>query len=296
MTEKVQPKENEGLVEVKPKRVAAKKTTAPVVVEQSNVVNSTSLITSLPLEMITNRADALKAFKEFIKNDFVDGVDFGQIPNTDKPTLLKAGFEKIQFYLGLSPQYRLLNREFIANQPIKYRRWNEATNSYETAETIRNYYSWEWACDLYNGDTKVAEGVGCANTEERKYMSQYEKAETPDSLANTVMKIAKKRALGDAILNVGGISDMFTVDLEDNAGIKKLKVDKTAGVNKIGKEQIKTIYATLGARNLIDTDLKQILNEFGYLKVQDIKPNEVNKVLNAINEIAKKRKQLKESE
>lgn len=288
-------KENEVVIEQPTKTKTNKSTQKPkqevtVVEPKEIIVNSTSIITQLPHEMITERAGALKTFKEFVKNDFVDGIDFGQIPNTDKPTLLKPGYEKIQFYLGLTPQYKLLNREYRPNQPKEYKKYNDKTKQYEKVETIRNFYSWEFSCELYNGDVKVAEGVGCANTEEKKYVSQYEKSETPDSLANTVMKIAKKRALGDAILNVGGISDMFTVDLEDNEGIMKLKTDKDTKVNKITKDQIKTIYATMGARNLIDTDLKQILNELGYMKVQDVKPDEVNKVIDKINALARERK------
>jgi len=56
------------------------------------IVNSTSIISNLQTTEISNRADNLKKFKDFIKNDFVDGVDFGLIPNTDKPCLLKPGF------------------------------------------------------------------------------------------------------------------------------------------------------------------------------------------------------------
>lgn len=254
------------------------------------IVNSTSIISNLQTTEISNRADNLKKFKDFIKNDFVDGVDFGLIPNTDKPCLLKPGFEKIQFYLGLSPRYKLLNREYKPNQEKKYKKYNETAKKYEVVETIRNFYSWEWACELYHGDVKVAEGVGCANTEEKKYVSQYEKSETPDSLANTVMKIAKKRAFGDAILNVGGISDMFTVDLEDNESIAKLKTDKKTKINKLTKDQIKTIYATMGALSLIDDDLKTILNEMGYFNIKEVKPEDNNKIIEKIKELARARK------
>lgn len=253
-------------------------------------VNGTSIISNLQTNTVSDRAQKLKAFKEFISNDFVDGVDFGMLPNTDKPCLLKPGFEKIQFYLGLSPRYKLLNREFRVNQEKKYKEYNEVSKKYETTEVIRNFYSWEWSCELYHGDIKVAEGVGCANTEEKKYVSQYKKSETPDSLANTVMKIAKKRALGDAILNIGGISDLYTVDLEDNETIKKLKTDKETKVNKLTKDQIKTIYATVGALGLIDTDLNKILNELGYMNIKEVKPEDSSTILDKVKQLAKERK------
>ena len=67
------------------------------------------------------------------------------------------------------------------------------------------------ACSLVaaNGET-ITEGLGQANTKERKYARQ-----DPYTLANTVLKMARKRALVDAALTVGSLSDIFTQDLED---------------------------------------------------------------------------------
>lgn len=254
------------------------------------IYNSTQLITQLQNNQVVGRSEALKSFKDFIKNDFVDGVDFGQIPNTDKPTLLKPGYEKIQFYLGLTPMFKLINRTYLPNQEKIDKVYNQQTKKYDTVKTVRNYYAWEWACELYHDGIKVAEGVGCANTEERKYVSQYAKSETPDSLANTVMKIAKKRAQADAILNVGGISDMYTVDLEDNEGINKLKVNKENKTTKISKDQIKTIYATMGALQVTDNDIADLLKSMKITKIAEAKPSDTNRIIEEIKKIAKERK------
>lgn len=254
------------------------------------IYNSTQLITQLQNNQVVGRSEALKSFKDFIKNDFVDGVDFGQIPGTDKPTLLKPGYEKIQFYLGLTPMFKLINRTYLPNQEKIDKVYNQQTKKYDTVKTVRNYYAWEWACELYHDGIKVAEGVGCANTEERKYVSQYAKSETPDSLANTVMKIAKKRAQADAILNVGGISDMYTVDLEDNEGVNKLKVNKNNTTTKISKDQIKTIYATMGALQVTDNDIADLLKSMKITKIAEAKPSDTNKIIEEIKKIAKERK------
>lgn len=254
------------------------------------IYNSTQLITQLQNNQVIERSAALKSFKDFIKNDFVDGVDFGQIPGTDKPTLLKPGYEKIQFYLGLTPIFKLINRTYLPNQEKIDKVYNQQTKKYDTIKTVRNYYAWEWACELYHDGIKVAEGVGCANTEERKYVSQYAKSETPDSLANTVMKIAKKRAQADAILNVGGISDMYTVDLEDNEGVNKLKVNKNNTTTKISKDQIKTIYATMGALQVTDNDIADLLKSMKITKIAEAKPSDTNKIIEEIKKIAKERK------
>ena len=169
------------------------------------------------------------------------------------------------------------------------RSWNEQNRKYEIKETIRNYYAWEFSCELYHGEVKVAEGVGMANTEEEKYVRQYT-TKTSDGMANTVMKIAKKRAFMDAILAVSGLSDLFTQDLEDTEDVRKLKVDKDSTAKMITRAQVKTVFANLGALGLIKTDLDTILNGLGYMSIKEVKSADVNKVLTAIKELAKERK------
>lgn len=254
------------------------------------IVNSTSLIEQTTSNALIEKSKAFNEFKEFLKNDLKDGVDFGKIPSVEKPCLFKAGGEKIQLYLGLTPQYKLLHREFVPNQVRKDKVWNDVTKKYQEVETVRNYYCWEWSCELWHGSVKVAEGVGMGNTEEDKYVSQYKGAKTPDSLANTVMKISKKRAFMDAIIGVSGVSDIFTQDLEDSEMVNKLKVDKTTKVNKLTKDNIKTIYATLGALELVKSDLDKILNEMGYLKIQDCKADDCNAIIQKIKDLAISRK------
>ena len=254
------------------------------------IVNSTSLIEQTTSNALIEKSKAFNEFKEFLKNDLKDGVDFGKIPSVEKPCLFKAGGEKIQLYLGLTPQYKLLHREFVPNQVRKDKVWNDVTKKYQEVETVRNYYCWEWSCELWHGSVKVAEGVGMGNTEEDKYVSQYKGAKTPDSLANTVMKISKKRAFMDAIIGVSGVSDIFTQDLEDSEMVNKLKVDKTTKINKLTKDNIKTIYATLGALELVKSDLDKILNEMGYLKIQDCKADDCNAIIQKIKDLASSRK------
>ena len=56
----------------------------------------------------------------------------------------------------------------------------------------------------------MAEGVGISNSRESKYSRN-----TGFQVQNTILKMAKKRALVDAALNVGNLSARFTQDLED---------------------------------------------------------------------------------
>ena len=126
----------------------------------------------------------------FIDTVLIAGVDFGIIPNCKKPTLLKSGAEKILNYLGL------IARTEISNRVEDY---NIGFFSYEAKVYLIDY----------NGVVK-GEGIGITNTREGKYAKTNGYA-----VQNTVLKMAKKRALVDAALNVGNLSARFTQDVED---------------------------------------------------------------------------------
>lgn len=125
---------------------------------------------------------------------------YGAIPGTrGKPTLLKAGAEKLSHVFRLVPEYKIdridlpdLHREYIV--------------------TCRLIHA--------TSGTFQGEGVGSCSTMEKKY--RYRKvngrSEENTDIAdtyNTVLKMAKKRAHVDAILTATAASDIFTQDLED---------------------------------------------------------------------------------
>ncbi len=126
----------------------------------------------------------------FIDSVLIAGVDYGVIPHCNKPTLLKPGAEKIMNYLGLIARTEVVNR--VEDH-------NKAFFSYEIKVYLLDYDG------LVRG-----EGVGLANTKEGKYAKQ-----NGYSVQNVVLKMAKKRALVDSILNVGNLSARFTQDVED---------------------------------------------------------------------------------
>ena len=78
-----------------------------------------------------------------------------------------------------------------------------------TRDFENGFFQYQVRCKLYKGDMLITEGLGSCNTKERKYAKQ-----DPFSIDNTVLKMAKKRALVDAALLVASLSDVFTQDLE----------------------------------------------------------------------------------
>lgn len=167
----------------------------------------------------------------FIDSVLITGVDYGLIPNCKKPTLLKSGAEKILNYLGLIARTEITNR---------------------VEDYGAGFFCYEVKVFLidYNGVVK-GEGVGITNTKESKYAKSNGYA-----VQNTVLKMAKKRALVDATLNVGNLSARFTQDVEDmniepdNIGgkspeeLKKSKTDKP-----VTQKQLKYLETLMNQHN-----------------------------------------------
>jgi hypothetical protein len=134
----------------------------------------------------------VKMLKEFVREHMTEGEDFGVIPGTSaKPTLLKAGAEKLNAIFGLAPIVEVTNR---------VEDWDTGFVAYEIKVTLLNKRT-----------TNVeAEGIGSCNSRERRYKNQ-----DAANIANTLLKMAKKRALIDATLSATRASGLFTQDLED---------------------------------------------------------------------------------
>lgn len=141
-------------------------------------------------EIIQKNMEAINKIATTIKQSLIDGVDYGQIPGTDKPSLFKSGAEKIAQLFGLFGSYEILEKTIDKeNGEIKY----------------------QFKCVLSTIDgVKIAEGFGVCTTQEKKYKSQ-----NPWDIENTIMKMAKKRSLVDAAISVGVLSEVFTQDVED---------------------------------------------------------------------------------
>lgn len=151
-----------------------------------------------PYQSNTDMAFSLEQAKEritmlqsFIKEMMVEGVDYGLLPKTDKRCLFKSGAEKLCDIFGFSKKIEIVSRIEDFEKGIFH---------YEVKAILVN---------KRNGDIE-AEGVGSCNNMEKKYKSQ-----DAYSIANTILKMAKKRAFVDAVLSATRSSDLFTQDIED---------------------------------------------------------------------------------
>lgn len=128
---------------------------------------------------------------------------YGVIPGTKKPSLYKAGAEKLGFTFRLVPEFAVTRNDLKGDH-----------REYEVRCTLRHQPTGKLA----------GEGVGNCSTMESKYRyrnvwnngvkTKIENTDIADTY-NTVLKMAKKRAYVDAMITACAASDIFTQDTED---------------------------------------------------------------------------------
>lgn len=175
----------------------------------------------------------VQLIQQVMKSVMKEKEHYGIIPGCgNKPTLLKAGAEKLAHTFRFAPKYE------------------EIVGSKEDVDFI----SYKIKCDLIHIPTGmfVGSGLGACNSREKKYRERSvtasratveEKAigkkefrygdnggyevyivpQNPWDLQNTLYKMACKRALVSAVLNATAASDIFTQDLEDMDHLKEAK-------------------------------------------------------------------------
>jgi hypothetical protein len=190
--------------------------------------------------------------KDFIEQVLKVNVDFGVTPGTsDKPSLKKAGAEKMASFFGLAP---------VFEDMTTVEDWTGAEHGGEP------FFYYRQKCKLFRADRLIGTADGSCNSWEKKY--RYRSSErvcpncgksaiikgkqeygggwlcftkkggcnskftetapeiinqetgqvkNPDvaELTNTILKMAQKRALVAAVLIATNASDYFTQDLDD---------------------------------------------------------------------------------
>lgn len=178
---------------------------------------------SRPLTAVEIRAQ-VNLIQEVMKAVMKDGHHFGQIPGAgNKPVLFKAGAEKLLFTFRLSADPEI--EDLSTGDGIRYRvrcKVCDRTGAYLGAgvgecSSDEEKYRWRAAVCKEEYD-ETPEDRRRMKYAKRRDGGTYRIAQvrtTPADLANTILKMAKKRAQIDAALTVTAASDIFAQDLED---------------------------------------------------------------------------------
>jgi hypothetical protein len=178
---------------------------------------------SRPLTAVEIRAQ-VNLIQEVMKAVMKDGHHYGQIPGAgNKPVLFKAGAEKLLFTFRLSADPEI--EDLSTGDGIRYRvrcKVCDRTGAYLGAgvgecSSDEEKYRWRAAVCKEEYD-ETPEDRRRMKYAKRRDGGTYRIAQvrtTPADLANTILKMAKKRAQIDAALTVTAASDIFAQDLED---------------------------------------------------------------------------------
>jgi hypothetical protein len=178
---------------------------------------------SRPLTAVEIRAQ-VNLIQEVMKAVMKDGHHYGQIPGAgNKPVLFKAGAEKLLFTFRLSADPEI--EDLSTGDGIRYRvrcKVCDRTGAYLGAgvgecSSDEEKYRWRAAVCKEEYD-ETPEDRRRMKYAKRRDGGTYRIAQvrtTPADLANTILKMAKKRAQIDAAMTVTAASDIFAQDLED---------------------------------------------------------------------------------
>jgi hypothetical protein len=189
---------------------------------------STALVASLATEGGAMTVAQLKANRELMKQAMADlmepGRHYGKIQGTQKPCLFKPGAELlcVLFRVNAEPIVEDLSDDDCIRYRVKMKgihtpsgqvvawgvgecstdedkyKWREAKCKAEYTETADDRRRWKWKGE---GDDN---GVNQVRT-------------NPADAANTILKMAEKRAKCDLALAFSACSDVFNQDLDDIA-------------------------------------------------------------------------------
>lgn len=184
------------------------------------------------LTMAVSPAEALKRLQQlqaFVAEVMVDGVDYGIIPGTDKPTLLQPGAQKLCEIYGFSQSFQDSRTIEDWDKPLFHYEVRCVLTSRRDGSFIgdgvgscnskEKRYAGRWAFDndippgVAKSTLRRREGKSRKNG--KPYVQYFVPNDDIFSLVNTMKKMACKRALVMAVIGATRSAGLFTQDMED---------------------------------------------------------------------------------
>jgi hypothetical protein len=126
----------------------------PVAEVMEMIPANRSLSAFMPVMNIENAVQRFSSTLAFTKKLMTKGKDYGEIPGTDKPTLLKPGAEKLCAFYGFTPRFEAVS---IVED------WTGNDHGGEP------FFYYRYRCQLWRGDMLIAESEASCNSREKKY-------------------------------------------------------------------------------------------------------------------------------
>lgn len=269
--------------------------------------NEMVVVDSAPMTALNVRAQ-VNRIQEVMKSVMVENQHYGKIPGAgDKPTLLKAGAEKLMLTFRLAPE--VIVEPLFIQDAIGYR----VTVNLKTPDgrfvgsgvgecsSLEEKYKWrEVVCTEEFEETPVDQRREKWKKGREKPYKVRQVRTNPADQANTILKMAKKRALVDATLTCLAASDIFTQDIEDmdpetlgkghgssQASNGSSAEKKESGPGIISEGQRKRLYAISKSLNLSNEQVKSVLDKHGIQSSKDIPVSLYEEIVREIESFGK---------
>ncbi|WP_169515388.1 hypothetical protein [Haliea salexigens] len=162
--------------------------------------------------------------KDVLDHIMQKNVHYGVIPGCKEPSLYKPGAEKIMsaFRLSADPDITDLSDDDQIRYQVKVRLVSPSGHfvgaGIGECSSSEEKYKWRNAICKEEFDEAPSDRKREKWTRGYQGKPNFKKQQIrtePSDLANTILKMAKKRALVDAVLTATAASDCFTQDIED---------------------------------------------------------------------------------
>lgn len=189
--------------------------------EDNALVLSSSMTASLTAHQIHAQTNLIQQVMQAVMKP---EVHYGIIPGTDKKTLLKPGAEKLCVVFRIAPVF--LVEDLSSADEVRYRvrcrGEHQGTGTFlgegiGECSSMETKYKWRKAYRREYDATPVDRRrmkYGYNKQKREEFEDPQVRTEKED-VANTILKMAAKRAHVHMTLNVTGASDIFHQDLED---------------------------------------------------------------------------------
>ena len=242
------------------------------------------------LTAIEHRAQ-VNLIQQVMKEVMEEGVHYGKVPGTDKPSLWKPGAEKLSmtFHIAVNPE---IDADLSTDDVRRYRIRAQATSQSSGAflgsalgacSSDEEKYKWRAAvCNEEFEETPVDRRRKKWKKGSNGAYAVAQVRTEPADIDNTVLKMAVKRAVVAVILQVTAASDIFTQDVEDlpdevrdemaekkNAAAQQSSPTRSAG-KVISENQAKRFFAICKGSNMGQDQVKALLKQYGFETDRDI--------------------------
>jgi hypothetical protein len=184
---------------------------------------------AMPPTVVKRRMAEIEEYRAIMR----EGEDYGTIPGTPKPTLYQPGADTLCIAAGLSVGEPVMEKVvedweagffyYLVKQPLVDMTGNIVAWGIGSCSSKEDKYAWRWVptWKLSDEDKARAKTEGWqtdwrfSKKQGKKYLFYRMPNPDPYSQANTVLKMAVKRAYVSATLRATGAHRVFTQDVED---------------------------------------------------------------------------------